>query len=119
MANNANKQANPAEKGTYDDCQNAGAKILSLPFTTAKATMAPPCFGNISITLGGRYSGPTSNAAYSVPRWVEFFQVASGYIIVNGCSMKGWIYHAPLRAYKTICCPWRALMTRPSIAETL
>src|SRR5687768_4313100 len=89
-----------------------------LPLTVATATTPLPTFGSVSIVAGGRYSGSTRSAAYSVPRCVVLVKVESASKAVNGFTVRGWIHHTPLLAKSTICWPSPAPVTRPLIGAT-
>jgi hypothetical protein len=48
-----------------------------------------------------------------------FVHVASGLIFVNSSFTAGCNHHIPFFAYKTICCPGRAPLTRPSMMSSV
>jgi len=90
------------------------------PFAVTIATTAPPLAGSFAVVWGGLYPGVTSSAAYSVPRCVEFSHLDSLSMAVNGWLAKGCTHQTPaLLANKTIRCPGRAPITRPSMMARL
>jgi hypothetical protein len=95
-------------------CQKTG-----LPFVIATAITPAPSLGRKSMIACGRYPGSTSRAAYSVPKCIEFLHFESGWILVKGWSTSGCTHQDPDRAKRTIRCPGRAPVTRPSMVSSL